>query len=168
MKRAALNDNVHAFKQLVGACKTINDTDDSGLTPLHIVASTGSTECAEYLLTNFANMLARDKYGRTPIHYASNNIKMLKLFFKMGLGPKSLVQDNKGYTPLHTAVKANDIKCIEFLLTLGSKDNLSKLSLNVQEALEKLNLSNTVDVNVGDMTGKNALFMVSWWIMIFS
>lgn len=161
MKKAALNGNVDEFKQLVGACKTINVTDDSGLTPLHIVASTGNTDCAEYSLTNFANMLARDKYGKTPIHYASNNIKMLKLFFKMGLGPKSLVQDNKGYTPLHTAIKANDIECVKFLINLGKKDKLPALSIKVQEALEMLNLKSAVDVNVRDVTGKNALFMVS-------
>jgi ankyrin repeat protein len=42
-----------------------------GVTPIHVAAGSGQAEVAELLLAKKANVNARDKMDRTPLHFAS-------------------------------------------------------------------------------------------------
>eukprot|EP00041_Stephanoeca_diplocostata_P002314 m.25406 g.25406 ORF g.25406 m.25406 type:complete len:194 (+) comp13182_c1_seq3:103-684(+) len=44
-----------------------------GYTPLHAAAIYGHTPIAELLLSNNANINAKDEYGETPLHFAASN-----------------------------------------------------------------------------------------------
>ncbi|XP_042615158.1 ankyrin repeat domain-containing protein 53 [Cyprinus carpio] len=45
----------------------INVSTDEGLTPLHLAAAEGLTDCTETLVRNGADILAQDKRGHTPL-----------------------------------------------------------------------------------------------------
>ncbi|CAH0015263.1 unnamed protein product, partial [Clonostachys rhizophaga] len=51
----------------------INVQDFDGSTPLHLAAEHRNLRAVEFLLKEGANILIRDKYGRTPVHVAANS-----------------------------------------------------------------------------------------------
>lgn len=52
--------------QLPQCCCILSSTDE-GLTPLHLAAAEGLTDCTETLVRNGADILAQDKRGHTPL-----------------------------------------------------------------------------------------------------
>lgn len=76
-------------------------TDSNQLTPLHWACWGGAYEVASNLLNRGANVHLKDKFGRSAIHLAFQNAKLLKLLLENG----SNVNDTTefGYTPLHLA-----------------------------------------------------------------
>lgn len=59
-----------AIELMLAAGADINRTSDSGQTALHGAASWGLNETVRYLVENGADMLTRDKLGRTPLEIA--------------------------------------------------------------------------------------------------
>jgi len=65
--------DLEMVKERVVAGANVNYADYDQRTPLHLAASEGNTEVAEFLLLNGADFSLRDRYGRTPVEDARKN-----------------------------------------------------------------------------------------------
>jgi ankyrin repeat protein len=63
---------------------------------------------------------ARDRDGRTPLHYAAleDNVKLVADLVVSGADPNA--QDKAGYTPLHMAAQAYAVAAAESLVRAGA------------------------------------------------
>ena len=99
-------DNVEAMAHSIGKRGGYVDiTNEFGVTPLHIAASSGSCRCAEYLLKKKADVSMQDKESKwTPLHRAvfslteqSCRMPLLLIKYKANL---HMPRDKDGLTPL--------------------------------------------------------------------
>ncbi len=67
---AARTGNIEAVKQHLDAGTDLNAKDD-GWAPLHAAVDEGHKEVAELLIANGANVNAKGRDGRTPLHDAA-------------------------------------------------------------------------------------------------
>ena len=72
------------------------------------------------LIEKGADVEAKDKWGSTPLHFASgnNHIEIAKLLLDRGADVKA--KDNGGQTPLHFASWHNRIKIAKLLIEAGA------------------------------------------------
>ena len=98
--------------------KTMRDS----WTPLHFAAAMNRKEVAELLLTNNADVNAKDKQGRTPFSYAAahgyKDVAGLLLANKAEVNDK----DNYGNTPLHYAAENGQKDMVEWLRQHGGHE----------------------------------------------
>ncbi|MGL9731341.1 MAG: ankyrin repeat domain-containing protein [Wolbachia sp.] len=82
-------------KHLAKSEMGIEITDQSGFTPLHVVAARNSAKSIKYLLENEANLEAQDNSGCTPLFYAESrhNSKIIKLLQEKTKSKKDLGGD---------------------------------------------------------------------------
>ena len=85
------------------------------VTPLHIAAGAGSTECVKILLADFGGTFGpniRTDTGETPLHYAccSNQPKTAKALIE--LGAKINLCDVDGANPIYLAAEAKSHECV--------------------------------------------------------
>uniref|UniRef100_A0A8C9RUE2 Ankyrin repeat domain 28 n=1 Tax=Scleropages formosus TaxID=113540 RepID=A0A8C9RUE2_SCLFO len=74
-------------------------------------------ECLNLLLNTGADFNRKDKFGRTPLHYAAANCNYQCLFALVGSGASVNDLDERGCSPLHYAAASDtDGKCLEYLL----------------------------------------------------
>lgn len=56
---------------------TINQSDDNGVSPLHLAVYAENSAVLQMLLNNSAVQVdKRDKFGQTPLHYAVKNFNL--------------------------------------------------------------------------------------------
>ena len=112
--QAALYDDVHA---------TV--TDQRRLTPLHyaVAAQRTPTRIMDLLLSNGADVNARDKNGVTPLHIAVALGKDRAARALLQRKANANIRDNNGLTPLHLATSISAFK----------KSDLEKLKIENQE-----------------------------------
>lgn len=116
-----------------GACSI---PDESGLLPMHYACAYGTSPAVLDVLYHYdtTSILASEKNGRTPIHYAMSNAqqaatpKVLNFLFKVGTNNILSKRDNDGNLPFHLLVSASKscpskgtsrihvIECIKMLL----------------------------------------------------
>lgn len=102
----------------------------AGDTALHIAAAAYAREIAKKLLTNGANVRARNRRGAEPLHYAVDGIPdshtwnpaaqaaIVECLIEAGADPNSA--DKSGVTPLHRAVRTRCAAAVRTLLTNGA------------------------------------------------
>ena len=80
----------------------------------------------EYVLSQ-KDVNARDKDGRTLLHYAANKgyLEIVRLLLEKGANIN--VQDNDGRTPLHEAMSYHALGVARFLVENGANVNLTDL-----------------------------------------
>lgn len=82
---------------------------ETGVSPLHMAAALGFTDCLKLILAKGADIEARDYMGRTPLAYSLMNgltsMDMLRELIKAGANPVN--PDNKGTTPYDYAYGDN-------------------------------------------------------------
>ncbi|MFF5083454.1 ankyrin repeat domain-containing protein [Actinoplanes sp. NPDC000266] len=92
---------------------TPDQHNEHGQTPLHCARD---REVTEVLLRRGASLLARDSFGRTPLHDAGAE----KARTLLDAGAQVDARDNFGETPLHRALRTGDTALVELLLTEGA------------------------------------------------
>ena len=91
---------------------------------LHKAAAAGDIEQVKKLISEGANIDAKDKQGRTPLHNAAANGRMevAELLIEKGANVNAL--HNSGGTPLHVAVNGGHKEIVELLITKGADINV--------------------------------------------
>lgn len=102
---AVKNNNVKAVRLLLDNGANANESDKTGVTPLHICVH---EEITEYLLRNRANPMVKDSFNDTPLHYAvvSNNLQKVDIL--LSKGAKIDAMNSKNETPYSLASKHAD------------------------------------------------------------
>ncbi|XP_061421434.1 ankyrin-3-like isoform X26 [Lethenteron reissneri] len=116
----------------------LNQTTESGFTPLHIAAHYGNMNVATLLLNLGAAVDFTARNGITPLHVAAKrgNNNMVKLLLDRGAKIDTKTRD--GLTPLHCAARSGHEKVIEMLLERDApilaktKNGLSPLHMATQ------------------------------------
>ncbi len=143
----------------------INEIKDMyGNTLLHVAASMGDVELVELLLENGANPNAKNEYGETPLHRATNAEVAKKL---IRYGSYVNEKDRDGRTPLHYAAYHGRIDVVETLLEndaliITDKDGQTPLHLALLEKrtqVAKLLLKYGADPNVKNKNGETPLHL---------
>ncbi|MYB67569.1 MAG: ankyrin repeat domain-containing protein, partial [Gemmatimonadetes bacterium] len=98
----------------------VNTKNSEEATPLHWAAAKNATETAQLLITQGAEICAKDTLGRTPLHWAAwnNAAETTKVLLTQGANINEKDQD--GETPLHRAARNNATETAQLLLTQGA------------------------------------------------
>jgi ankyrin repeat protein len=118
---AASNGDLQKVKALLEKDpKLVASWEDSkNLTPLHFAVEIGREDIVELLLTNKADVNARDKNGNTPLHFAalSSNNNLAELLLAKGVDVNA--ENNNRETPLQLAMANDNKELIELLRQYG-------------------------------------------------
>jgi ankyrin repeat protein len=94
---------------------------------LHQAAKDGDLATCKLLIERGAKVDAKDRRGRTPLHYAvmfkNSNIHLVRLLLKNGANPNAIPGVGKkriGYTALHSAVLYENTRLVRLLLDYGA------------------------------------------------
>ena len=102
----------------------------AGDTPLHIAAAAYQTAIVEALVSNGANVRARNRRGAEPIHYAADGVPgspawdpdaqyaVVECLIASGADPNA--EDKSGVAPLHRAVRTRCAAAVRALLANGA------------------------------------------------
>lgn len=99
----------------------VHDTDESGSTPLHKAAWSGSHDVCLALLSSDALADASNSRGFTPMHMVAKTPSIIRLLLEHGGDIKAKALD--GSTPLHMAARRKDVEICQALLILGVDPN---------------------------------------------
>ena len=102
----------------------INDADEKGQTPLHIIAANGYIRCLEKLRENWeVHVNARNKNSETALHLAAyyGHVECLKHLFYMGAKVNATNKNNE--TALHLAVNKGHVECLKLLYKMEAEVN---------------------------------------------
>lgn len=103
-----------------------NRKNDNGESPLSLSSSECFLKGMKLLIDRGANMNVQDKYGRTPLHLACENVnserhhECIEYLLQHGASPS--MQDDFGRTSLHIAVEKGCLECVRLLMQLGNAD----------------------------------------------
>ena len=104
-----------------GADPNLHSTHRYGGTPLRSAAWSGDPETTRVLIAGGADTEARDEYGGTPIHWATQHRKVEVAMLEGGADPNS--RDNFGNTPLHTAASLGQHEIARALIAADAVPN---------------------------------------------
>ena len=107
--QAAHTCNIDELKRLVEQENTPVDQRTSGeKTALHYAAKLKHEDgiiLVDYLMKNHADINARDKHGRTPLHYAAKRAPLNVIQYLVDHGADREAADVKGRRPIDFAIK---------------------------------------------------------------
>ncbi|HEV2987911.1 MAG TPA: ankyrin repeat domain-containing protein [Candidatus Angelobacter sp.] len=110
----------------------------AGDTPLHAAAAGYRKEIGQALISNGADISARNRRGASPLHYASDGgpgvrkwdseaqARMIVFLIEQGANPNAL--DKSGIAPLHRAVRQRSLSAVDALLRNGAAVRLKNKS----------------------------------------
>ena len=168
---AAKQRHVKGVELLIKKTLNVNHANHQGNTPAHELYSSNSTSSStentiysyssrliddnrlqilNTLLENDVSFSIQNLMGQTPLHcvaarYSDLNVVISKKKIDVN------VQDKKDHTPLHIACQANQLKCVELLLTAGAdvsikdKQGQTAITLTKQPEIIKLLIEHGAD-----------------------
>ena len=95
-------------------------------TPLHVAVKEGHDDMAEYLLCHGADIDFKNTDGNTPLYFAMQFPKIMKLLIRHGANVNG--RNNEGFTPLHIAVSKGKEDAVKVLLKNGSDIDALRIS----------------------------------------
>lgn len=145
-------------------------------TLLHLAAEGGYREMVEFLLTQGAEINARDKDGDTPLHVAAfeGHLEVVELLIAQGADVNA--RDKFGYTPLRDPIISGHQKIVELLIAKGAEvdtpdeintpDNKGNTLLHHaagsgRKELVELLLAKGAEVNTRNQEGETPLLMAT-------
>ena len=128
LHQAARVCDVDRMRQLLSRQPSLNETDENGMTPLHIAIDSRQTACAGLLLKAGADRKARDRKGRTAFDAADkiadqkDRATILILFWHSG---QEVAREPTGPKPwsLEYSVMRRQTDITKMLLAMGADPN---------------------------------------------
>lgn len=117
-----------------------------GETPLLTAARAGQEEMTRLLISRKANLEARDKEGKTPLHCAANDISIATILLEAGA--QKDVKDEKGNTPFDLA-KSTEMKSL--LSLRNESDTESEPEEKVKVKKKKVEVRRRIKVKLFDL-----------------
>jgi hypothetical protein len=151
----------------------INVANDEGLTPLHIVAKTGSrNNLLKELIAKGALVDAKKTDGKTPLFIAATMgaTKNVETLLAAGADPNVILPGQDNENPMYNACEHGDIPIVKALLAAGANVNIigpmgyTPLHVAVEEErtkLVKVLLDAGANISIKNRGGQTALEMAS-------
>jgi ankyrin repeat protein len=168
---AAQQGDLDRVKALIDASpELINATDEYGHTPLHLAASGGQNEIAEFLLAKDADVKVLNIQNQSALLYAAyfGNAKILEML--AARGARLNEPDILGRTPLHYAARQHNLEALMSLIAnkaeLDAKDSTGETPLYFSvrwgyDDIVKILIDAGADLDVATNDGKTHLHMAS-------
>eukprot|EP01133_Synstelium_polycarpum_P016779 gene16779-19954_t len=175
MHKAASSSQADILSTLLDSGAHIK-RDSQGCTPLHLCAATGHAPCVKAMVDRGPRRVkaeARDKKGKTALHYASESTLSDDISFhvvSLLCHGGSLVdsKDREKRTPLHLCSQLGKVKCVAVLLEKGANPDFTDIfgATPMHLIVQCANGNKTVKqlvakgskVNTADNTGQTPLF----------
>lgn len=108
------------FKRLLKYDLNINDQNNNGFTPLHIITQKGNLEIVNLLIDKGALLDIKSNYGNTALHYAIQNKyeDVSKLLIDKGADVN--IVNNQNVYPIHRAIDISSISIVKHLVENGA------------------------------------------------
>ena len=97
---------------------------ETGLTPLHVAALSGSNLCIAYLLGQGCDVNLLDDHGRLGLHWAADGGHVESRMHLIAAGQDVDQLDHNGMAPLHLAARRGMTKACEYLVGVGASLSL--------------------------------------------
>lgn len=109
---------------------SVDESDDTGATPLILATLKGSLAICKMLIERGANVNKSNSNGHTPVKYAGSKNHKEILTYLLDCNGDPNARDHIGETPLHRVASMERHDCLQILLT---HPNVSKtISINAQ------------------------------------
>jgi ankyrin repeat protein len=154
------------FEYLLKSGIKPNAKNNIGNTPLLILSNLYSQyKKINMLLKYGADVNAKNKYNKYPLHYASENGESNVIEILLNNGANVNVKDNNGNTPLMLSILDMSVQCTKLLLEAGADPNIQnsfeKTALHLisnSPLIVKLLLQYKANPNIRDVDGRTPIF----------
>lgn len=135
----------------------LDTRDVYGRTVLHLAAQRGNAALVEKLLNlkDWSARQVRDNAGRTPLHYATENVRVSVIGMLNANGMNLDDVDNYGRTVLHHCAARGTLAAIKHLTTIGNdqqlamKDGKGKGILHLAYEYKNLEIAEYIEASLG-------------------
>ncbi|VDI47760.1 blast:Ankyrin-1 [Mytilus galloprovincialis] len=137
---ACQNGHKEVIKLLIDVGMNINDTTNSGSTPLHHASFGGQYETVKFLLdlngqefNSRVDTTIKDNKGWSALDVAcfKGHIKVIKLLIDVGMNINDTT--NRGSTPLYMACLGGHYETVKFLLDLNGQEFNSRVDTTIKD-----------------------------------
>jgi Mg2+ and Co2+ transporter CorA len=126
---AAKEDNLEMMINIVEGkrglpIRGIDMPTETGLTPLHVAALSGSNLCIAYLLGQGCDVNLIDDHGRLGLHWAADGGHVESMMHLIAAGQDIDQLDHNGMAPLHLAARRGMTQACVYLVEVGASLSL--------------------------------------------
>lgn len=175
MRDSVEEGNVKIVENLIKMGISVNNSNETGYTPLHIAAGNNNLEMLDILLKAGAEIDAANGMKCTALHISLFEQNKEAALFLLDKGANPVAKDDFGNTCLHIASGNGDIEILQKMVSLNANINVrseggvtplhyavSAISTNDCLATVKFFLDNGADIHAVDDDGCNVLFNAAY------